>query len=389
MQLPGPVPVRLPRAPRHALGVRLAELAHRPRRLGHLRRGGRSPTLQKSARARRQLCPTDGRRCADRDRPVRARDFDAAVIATHPDQALLMLDEPTLPSGPCSARSRTPPTALTAHRRIGASPPPPRPRILELPGDARRDNVLVTYDVTRLMRLRGPRRFLVTLGGHDRVDPALRHRRDDVQPPAVHTANLLPHRHFCRRSTTTGWSSPAPTTDGDSTKTARHPACAPPERLGATWPRAHERRIEAARMLTPALYRTRITHLRRAPVHHSFEHRGYSWYVDIDHLPGLPWWLRPFAKFEAARPPFDARRPSRLAAPTHRRLSRRSRRRPCRRTITALLQARVLGYVFNPLSVFWCHDAQGVLRHVVAEVHNTYGGRHAYLLPPPATSPPR
>ena len=50
--------------------------------------------------------------------------------------------------------------------------------------------------------------------------------------------------------------------------------------------------------------------------------------------------------------------------------------------VTALLQARVLGYVFNPLSLYWCHDADGVLRHVVAEVHNTYGGRHAYLLPP-------
>jgi predicted NAD/FAD-binding protein len=32
--------------------------------------------------------------------------------------------------------------------------------------------VLVTYDVTRLMRLDGPRRFLVTFGGRDRVDPA-------------------------------------------------------------------------------------------------------------------------------------------------------------------------------------------------------------------------
>ena len=32
----------------------------------------------------------------------------------------------------------------------------------------------------------------------------------------------------------------------------------------------------------PALYRTRITHLRRDPVHHYFEHRSYSWFVDID-----------------------------------------------------------------------------------------------------------
>jgi hypothetical protein len=47
----------------------------------------------------------------------------------------------------------------------------------------------------------------------------------------------------------------------------------------------------------------------------------------------------------------------------------------------------VLGYVFNPLTLYWCHDSHGVLRHVVAEVHNTYGGRHAYLLPPDGTRP--
>ena len=49
--------------------------------------------------------------------------------------------------------------------------------------------------------------------------------------------------------------------------------------------------------------------------------------------------------------------------------------------------ARSLGYVFNPISIYWCHDDQGVLRHVVAEVHNTYGGRHAYLLPPTGDTP--
>ena len=47
-----------------------------------------------------------------------------------------------------------------------------------------------------------------------------------------------------------------------------------------------------------------------------------------------------------------------------------------------LANARVLGYVFNPLSVFWCHNADGELECIVAEVHNTYGGRHCYLLRP-------
>ncbi len=45
-----------------------------------------------------------------------------------------------------------------------------------------------------------------------------------------------------------------------------------------------------------------------------------------------------------------------------------------------LASPRVLGHVFNPLSLFYCHDADGTLTHVVAEVRNTYGGRRCYLL---------
>ena len=40
----------------------------------------------------------------------------------------------------------------------------------------------------------------------------------------------------------------------------------------------------------------------------------------------------------------------------------------------------MFGYVFNPLTVYWCHRADGTLACVVAEVHNTYRQRHAYLL---------
>lgn len=41
---------------------------------------------------------------------------------------------------------------------------------------------------------------------------------------------------------------------------------------------------------------------------------------------------------------------------------------------------RVLGYVFNPVSFWFCHDASGKLRAVVCEVNNTFGERHNYLL---------
>src|SRR5690349_25074393 len=99
-------------------------------------------------------------------------------------------------------------------------------------------------------------------------------------------------------------------------------------------------------MLTPAIYRTRITHLRRAPVHHYFEHRGYSWYVDVDDLPQLPRPLRPFARFEArdhfsaaADEPNASLRQRLDAFLAERDIDLRGGRIP------ALLQARVLGFV--------------------------------------------
>jgi len=47
-----------------------------------------------------------------------------------------------------------------------------------------------------------------------------------------------------------------------------------------------------------------------------------------------------------------------------------------------VLQAfpRVLGYVFNPISLWYCHDRSGALRAVIAEVSNTFGERHDYVL---------
>lgn len=48
--------------------------------------------------------------------------------------------------------------------------------------------------------------------------------------------------------------------------------------------------------------------------------------------------------------------------------------------IVMLANARTLGYVFDPLTVFWCYDADGELEGVLAEVHNTYGERHGYVV---------
>ena len=50
--------------------------------------------------------------------------------------------------------------------------------------------------------------------------------------------------------------------------------------------------------------------------------------------------------------------------------------------ITLVANLRVAGYVFDPASFFLCRDADGNLRVVVVEVHNTHGERHMYTLRP-------
>jgi len=50
---------------------------------------------------------------------------------------------------------------------------------------------------------------------------------------------------------------------------------------------------------------------------------------------------------------------------------------------------RVCGLVFNPVSFWFCHDRSGALIAVLAEVNNTFGGTHAYLLHNPGGAPLR
>jgi len=137
-------------------------------------------------------------------------------------------------------------------------------------------------------------------------------------------------------------------------------------------------------MTTAWLYRTRIGHVRRAPIRNGFEYRSYSWFVDLDDLPVLPWWLRPFARFDPADHFDGTTQQGTLRNRLDDYLLREGIDLHGGR-VTALLNARVLGHVFDPLTLFWCHDPGGALVCVVAEVHNTYGGRHCYLLTPDAS----
>ena len=102
----------------------------------------------------------------------RTHRFDAAVVATHSDQALALLAEPTareravldaIPYSTNYARLHSDESVLPTHRRARAS------WNYLIDGN---DDVAVTYDISRLMGLRTPKRFLVTLGAADRVASA-------------------------------------------------------------------------------------------------------------------------------------------------------------------------------------------------------------------------
>lgn len=134
-------------------------------------------------------------------------------------------------------------------------------------------------------------------------------------------------------------------------------------------------------MVSSALYPCTITHVRTAPRRYALRHRTYLWLIDPDRPPELPALLRPLAGFDA-RDHFGGTAPT-VRAGLERFLSARGVDL-ADGTVTMLTQARVLGHVFNPLTVYWCRRPDGSPLCVVAEVHNTYGERHCYLLRPDA-----
>lgn len=129
-----------------------------------------------------------------------------------------------------------------------------------------------------------------------------------------------------------------------------------------------------------ALYPCAITHVRTGKAHRAFTYRSYLWLVDVDDLPRMPVPLRSLASFPTRDHFGDPRAPSLRANVDAYLMSQGVDLRGGR--ISMLASARVLGYVFNPLSVFWCYDRDGSLAAVLAEVHNTYSQRHVYLLRP-------
>ncbi len=131
-----------------------------------------------------------------------------------------------------------------------------------------------------------------------------------------------------------------------------------------------------------ALYPGKIIHTRKGPVSRTFSYGSYFWLVDLDELPSLPTLLRPLASFQV-RDHLGAADAPGIKANVEKHLRSHGIELAGGR-VRMLANARTFGYVFNPLSVFWCYHADGQIAAVLAEVHNTYSERHVYLLRPDA-----
>lgn len=131
-----------------------------------------------------------------------------------------------------------------------------------------------------------------------------------------------------------------------------------------------------------ALYEATVRHTRLRPITHRLRHRTFYWLLDIDDPPRPPAWLRPLAGFRT-RDHITAQGQTLRDSLTEFAAAEGIDLTGCR--IRMLAHARAFGHVFNPLTVYWCRHPETGLRCVIAEVHNTYQGRHRYLLTPDAS----
>ncbi|MBI3675440.1 MAG: DUF1365 domain-containing protein [Proteobacteria bacterium] len=134
--------------------------------------------------------------------------------------------------------------------------------------------------------------------------------------------------------------------------------------------------------LASSLYEGWVTHSRARPAHHRFRYRVFSLLLDIDELGLLDRSQFLFAHNRGAVMSFHDKdhgdgRPLRDWVDD--RLARAGL--AAGGPIRLLCYPRLFGYVFNPLSVWFCHASNGELAAIIYEVHNTFGERHAYAMP--------
>jgi DUF1365 family protein len=134
-----------------------------------------------------------------------------------------------------------------------------------------------------------------------------------------------------------------------------------------------------------AFYVGRVMHQRLRPRRHRFDYRGFWFVFDIDEIDALALRLKLFSRNRFNLFSFhDRDYGDRTGAPLRPQIERHMAAAGLTSdggAIRLLTLPRMLGYVFNPLSVFFISAPDGGLRAILWEVSNTFGERHSYLIP--------
>ncbi len=133
-----------------------------------------------------------------------------------------------------------------------------------------------------------------------------------------------------------------------------------------------------------ALYFGEVMHRRFGPAPHRFVYRVFTALFDLDRLAAVASASRLFAYNRPGLVSFhDRDHGPRDGSPLRPWLEAQLRAAglPTPARIELVCFPRLFGYVFNPLSVYFCYRQDATLFAVVHEVKNTFGGQHAYVLP--------
>jgi len=134
-----------------------------------------------------------------------------------------------------------------------------------------------------------------------------------------------------------------------------------------------------------ALYVGKVMHARLKPMGHRFSYRVMSLLIDLDRLAEADRQSPLFGVNRAALYSFrEADHGARDGSPLRAYAQHCAVERGIDLTggrVLLLCYPRLLGYTFNPLSVYFCYRASGELALLIYEVRNTFGDIHPYVLP--------
>lgn len=133
------------------------------------------------------------------------------------------------------------------------------------------------------------------------------------------------------------------------------------------------------------LYVGEVMHRRSRPKAYEFVYRVFNIVLDIDRLAEPPARCRLFSHNRFNLYSFHDRdhgpRDGSALRPWIEEQLTAAGLSPAAAQVRLLCMPRVLGYGFDPLSIWYCHDAAGDLRAILYQVKNTFGDQHGYLLP--------